>query len=85
MGKLSELPNIGRVLENELIQAGIKDADDLKRQGSRNAFLSIRKIDDTACFSKLCALEGAVRGIRWHDLTADTKKELKNFFDGVAK
>jgi len=32
--------------------------------------------------NRLSALEGAVRGIRWHDLDADVKKELKEFYSG---
>ncbi len=30
--------------------------------------------------NRLNALEGAVRGIRWHDLDDDIRKELKGFY-----
>lgn len=30
--------------------------------------------------SHLCALEGAVRGIRWHDLEPEVKADLKAFY-----
>jgi DNA transformation protein len=36
-------------------------------------------VDKDACLSKLCALEGAVQGIRWHQLSADRKEELNRF------
>lgn len=29
---------------------------------------------------RLSALEGAIQGVRWHDLDQDTKKSLKEFY-----
>ena len=29
----------------------------------------------------LCALEGAVQNIRWHNLNKETKEDLKEFFN----
>lgn len=29
---------------------------------------------------RLSALEGAIQGIRWHDLDETTKRELKDFY-----
>lgn len=43
--KLSDLPNIGRALEQKLIEAGIKDADQLKNLGSKQAFIELRNVD----------------------------------------
>jgi DNA transformation protein len=37
-------------------------------------------MDPSACLMRLCALEGALRGVRWHDLDARTKGELKVFY-----
>lgn len=85
MGRLSEMPNIGAMLENLLIDAGIDSPDTLIRLGSKAAFTEIRKVDNTACLSKLCALEGAIQGQRWHNLSPDTKKDLKSFFAAVKK
>ncbi|MBR3212901.1 MAG: TfoX/Sxy family DNA transformation protein [Methanosphaera sp.] len=42
MGKLSKLPNIGRVLEEQLNYAGITTVDDLINMGSKEAWLKIR-------------------------------------------
>ncbi|MGE5627169.1 MAG: TfoX/Sxy family protein [Solirubrobacterales bacterium] len=83
MGKLSDMPNIGKTLEELLIEAGIDSEEKLKKLGSKETYLTIRKIDEIACFSKLCALEGAIQGIRWHNLSESTKEELKKFFDEV--
>lgn len=76
---LSQLPNIGKVLRDRLIEVGIKTATDLRTAGSENAFLSLRDIDPGACINELMALEGAVQNIRWHLLDDDRKQELREF------
>ncbi|MDP4090879.1 MAG: TfoX/Sxy family protein [Bacillota bacterium] len=83
MDKLSEMPNLGKVLENKLIEVGITTPEQLIQAGSREAFLRIRNIDDSACYNMLCALEGAIQGIRWHNLSSEKKIELKEFVNRV--
>lgn len=80
MSELSKLHNIGKVLEEQLIEVGITTPEQLKSTGSRQAWLDIKCMDQTACYNRLCALEGAVQGIRWHYLTAECKAELKEFY-----
>ena len=79
MKKLSDMPNIGKNLEATLEGAGIRTPLELIHAGSQNALLRIREIDNTACYNMLCALEGAIMGIRWHDLPPGRKEELKSF------
>lgn len=83
MGELGKLPNIGTVLEEQLNEVGIATAEQLKKVGSRQAWLNIKAIDNTACLNRLCALEGAIQGIRWHNLADVVKKDLKEFYDSV--
>lgn len=83
MANLSELPNIGKVLEQDLIKAGIKTPVELKDVGSKEAFLSIWENDSSVCLSELYALEGAVQGIRWHGLDEAKKIELKKFHQSL--
>lgn len=78
--KLEDRPNIGKVLLEQLKQVGFETVSDLKEAGSENAFIRIRTIEPGACLNKLCALEGAVQGIRWHSLDVETKNELRAFF-----
>jgi DNA transformation protein and related proteins len=78
--QLEDLPNIGLTLAVLLKESGINSPVDLYESGAIQAFLRIKSIDPDACFSKLCALEGAVEGIRWHKLAVEKKKELKHFF-----
>ena len=79
MGELSKLPNISTVVEGKLNEVGIITQNQLKDIGSKQAFLSLRKNDSGACLNMLCALEGAIQGIRWHSLSDEVKKELKEF------
>lgn len=80
MGELSELPNIGKTVEEQLHQAGIETTKQLRETGSREAWLKIKANDPSACYNRLCALEGAIQGIRWHDLPEDDKRSLKEFY-----
>ena len=78
---LSELPNIGTTLSKKLNQIGVKSEADLKRMGSENAIIKISTLENHGvCINMLYALEGAIQGIRWHDLSKERKKELSDFF-----
>ena len=63
MGELSKLPNIGKVVEEQLNKVGINTAKKLKELGAERAWLEIQKIDESACFHRLLALEGANSGL----------------------
>lgn len=80
MGELSKLPNIGKVVEEQLNQVGITTVDQLIDLGSKEAWLRIKEIDDSACIQRLQGLEGAVQGIRKKELSEETKKDLKEFY-----
>lgn len=83
--ELTRLPNIGKTLAGKLNQAGIKTADELKSIGVENAFIKLKTIDNDACSNMLFAIEGAINGIRWHDLSEQRKAELKVFFKMIDK
>ena len=79
MSDLSQQINIGKELERKLMDTGITSFAELKNTGSEQAFLRLRAADPGACLNMLCALDGAISGIRWHDLPAERKAELKEF------
>jgi DNA transformation protein len=81
MGELTKLPNIAAKLESQLADVGIKTIDELKRVGSREAWLQILARDSSACLMRLSALEGAIQGVRWHDLSDEIKASLKAFYN----
>ncbi|ADC47698.1 TfoX C-terminal domain-containing protein [Methanobrevibacter ruminantium M1] len=81
MSKLSKLPNIGKVLEKQLNDVGIKTDEDLIDLGSKEAWLKIKEVDDSACLNRLMALEGAIQNIRWHNLSQEDKDNLREFYN----
>lgn len=80
MGILAKVPNIGAELEKQLFDVGITTEEELRRVGSREAGIRIQQRDPSACYMRLCALEGAIQGIRWHNLDSETKVSLKEFY-----
>ena len=64
MAKLSDLQNIGKVLEARLVEAGVDTPETLRELGSREALVRLRKADPGACVRELYALEGAIRGVK---------------------
>lgn len=80
MGELSSLVNIGRAVEEQLMQVGIHSADELKRIGAREAWLRIQAIDESACIHRLMALEGAIQGVKKSMLDDGVKADLKAFY-----
>ena len=85
MGELSDLPNIGKTVEKQLIQAGIGSAEELKRVGAKSAWLRIQEIDESACSHRLMALEGAVRGVKKTMLPDEVKADLREFYQSHKK
>ena len=81
MGTLTKIPNIGESLEKQLFNAGITTEEELRRLGNREAWLRILKFDPSACYMRLCALEGAIQGVRWHNLDSEIKASLKEFYN----
>jgi len=78
---LSRRINIGSDTESKLMQIGIDSVEKLIAAGSEKAFLKIRTVDPGACLSLLYGLEGAILGVKWHEIPADRKQELKQFFN----
>ena len=78
MDQLIDLPNIGRELARCLVAAKITSLDHLKRLGSIQAAVRISPYRPTnsACRNALFALEGALRGIRWHDIPKADREVL---------
>ena len=67
--ELTELPNIGPVLAENLRRVDINSAEELRAAG--------------ACCHQLTALAGAELGVRKTALPAERKAELRAFFDRV--
>ena len=78
---LSALPNIGKVTERQLKEAGIETPEQLRKIGAKEAFLRIRKKSDPgACVRVLYGLQGAIDGVKDSGLDNKTKRNLLEFF-----
>ncbi len=83
--ELTKLPNIGKVLAGNLKSVGIHNAIDLISMGTQNAFIKLKTVDKEACYNTLCAIDGAILGVRWHSLDASRKRELLEFYKMTEK
>lgn len=77
--ELAKQVNIGKVVAAKLQEVDISTIDELRRIGSKQAFLRLLTVDNGACLHELMALEGAILGIRKYDLPEEVKADLKHF------
>lgn len=80
MCALQTMMNSGERTCEQLRQVGIETPEELRRIGSRDAWLRIQAIDASACIHRLYGLEGAIRGVKKTVLPAKVKEELKMFY-----
>lgn len=75
------LPNIGATLAAKLVQVGIDSKAKLISTGTENTFIKLKTVEEHTCLNMLYAIEGAIQGIRWHNLDKQRKLELKEFLN----
>lgn len=81
---LTDLPNVGPKLAENLRRVGLETPEDFRAAGAREAFLRIRaQVDSTACFHQLTALAGAEAGIPKKALPQEEKASLRIFFNSL--
>lgn len=83
--ELTNLPNIGKVLANNIISIGINSSGELLLLGAEKSFIRILAVNNGACLQQFYALEGAIKNVRWHDLPKERKKELKSFYNSLSR
>ncbi len=76
--ELADLPNIGAKMAGRLNEAGIRTPAELRKVGSVVAAARVSPFRDCGptCRSALCALEGAIRGVRWHAIPKTERDDL---------
>ncbi|MFG1691582.1 TfoX/Sxy family protein [Gemmatimonadota bacterium] len=77
--ELSELPNIGGTLESLLREHGVTSPEELRSLGAVETCRRLH-LRGEACVNKLYALEGPIRGIRWHDIPQEEREALRREF-----
>jgi DNA transformation protein len=70
-------------LINKLEKCEIHSLEELRNIGSRTAFSKLLLVDRSASLNTLYALEGAIRGVRWHQLNDQVKNDLKLFYKSI--
>jgi len=83
LAELISMMNIGAEIEKKLKAVEIATAEDLKKAGSKEAFLRLKAKYPNVCLVHLYTLEGAVSNIPFDRLPEETKRDLKDFSDSL--
>ena len=83
MAKLTSMMNIGREMSKKLTSVGIDSAEELIYIGAKQAFFKLKEAYTNVCLVHLYTLEGAITNTEYNALSADKKKELKEFSDSL--
>lgn len=81
MSDLTTYPNIGEKLAAELRRVGIDTYEILSEVGSVEAAYRIAGAKPLTRYNFLYALEGAIKGVRWHALSREERARVKADYD----
>lgn len=79
--ELTTYPNIGDKLAAELRRVGIDTYEILSELGSVEAAYRIAGGKPLTGYNFLYALEGAIKGMRWHSLSREERARVKADYD----
>jgi DNA transformation protein len=71
--RLEDVVNIGPALAHDLRAIGVEDPEALRDVGAQEAWLRLHAAGSRDCLCSLLALEGAVRGVRWMEISPDDR------------
>jgi DNA transformation protein and related proteins len=74
--RLEDVVNIGPALAHDLRAVGVADVEQLRDVGAQEAWLRMHAAGCHDCLSSLLALEGAVRGVRWMQISSDDRDAM---------
>ena len=80
------MKNLGPKSAEMLSEVGINSEADLKSIGAVDAFLKVREAGLKPSLNLLYAMEGALTGIKWNELTVEKRAKLDmkvNFHDEI--
>lgn len=83
MTELISMRNIGKEMERKLKSIGVCSSGELKRMGSKEAFLRLKMRYPSICAVYIYTLQGAIDDIDYNRLSEETKQDLKQFSDGL--
>ncbi len=85
MSELTSMTNIGKEMERKLRSVGINSAEELTEAGGEEAYLRVKLRYPNVCLVHLYVLQGAIDNVPYNRLSADVKRKLKRFNDGLKK
>jgi DNA transformation protein len=71
--RLEDVVNIGPALAHDLRAVGVTDLDALRSLGAGEAWVRMTAAGCHDCLSSLLALEGAVRGVQWIQISSEDR------------
>ncbi len=83
---MMKLKNIGKRIAERLVLAGIETPEMLKKLGAKEVYLMFFEKEgwsQTLCPCFLHALEGAITGERWNEISETKKEDFKKFSRAV--
>lgn len=84
MERLTDLPNIGPKLAENLEKIGVTTPEQFRTMGAEEAFIRIRaQVDPAACLHQLEALAGAEEGVKKSLMSPERKAGLKTWYRGL--
>lgn len=83
MAELTSMMNIGSEMSKKLSSVGIGTVEELIYVGAKQAFSRLKEAYPNVCLVHLYTLEGAITNTEYNALSADKKKELKEFSDSL--
>ena len=83
MAELTSMMNIGKEMSKKLTSVGIDTAEELIFTGAKQAFSRLKEAYPNVCLVHLYTLEGAITNTEYNSLSADKKRELKEFSDSL--
>ena len=83
MADLKTMRNIGGEMARKLAAVGVRTPEELAEAGAKDAFFRLKTLYPGVCLVHLYALEGAVRGVDFHELPPEVKAALKEFSDAL--
>ncbi|MBT3348758.1 competence protein TfoX [bacterium] len=83
---LKKLPNLGEKCAHRIFESGVETPEQLSTLGPEEVFLRIFEKhgwQPGMCSCFLYAIEGAITGEKWNEISDTRKKELRDFVHAV--
>ena len=76
MQKIIDLPNLGPQSQAMLANAGLHTLAEIRKLGSVESYLAVKRLNRSASLNLLWALEGAISGRHWRDVAKHDRLHL---------